>query len=342
MTEIVHLPPTVTPAALVDAVRVEGAVVVEDLIPMRQVEATLAELMPYVDATGPGADDFSGRRTTRTGALVARSPATRTLILHPLLLGAARSFLAPWCERIQLHLTQVIRIRPGQTAQPIHRDRWAWGIHLRHLEPQLNTIWAMTPFREDNGATRVVPRSVDWPDDRQATDLEIAPAEMRPGSVLVYSGSVFHGGGANRAADDRIGINLTYALAWLRQEENHYLGCPPEIARDLPSDLQALLGYALGSYALGYYTPPLPPGEGPEVVAPEHALRAARPVREPAARPNDRGDSGELPQRSPFPGGQLGSADLFARIERAVVESGHAAGRPNDHDDPKDGTERSP
>ena len=67
-------------------------------------------------------------------------------------------------------------------------------------------------------------------------------------------------------------INLTYCLGWLRQEENQYLSCPPEIARTLDRKLQTLLGYAMGSYALGYYTPPLPPGMGPEVAPPQVAL----------------------------------------------------------------------
>jgi hypothetical protein len=95
---------------------------------------------------------------------------------------------------------------------------------------------------------------------------------MPRGSVIVYSGSVFHGGGANTSNEDRIGLNLTYSLGWLRQEENQYLSCPPEIARTLTPELQALIGYAMGSYALGYYTPPLPPGAGPELVPPEYAL----------------------------------------------------------------------
>ena len=47
---------------------------------------------------------------------------------------------------------------------------------------------------------------------------------------------------------------------------------PAEIARGLSPEMQNLLGYTLGSYALGYYTPPLPPGEGPEAVGPEHAV----------------------------------------------------------------------
>lgn len=119
-----------------------------------------------------------------------------------------------------------------------------------------------------------MPGSLDWPDSRQVQPHEIVPAVMRRGSVLVYTGGVFHGGGENRATSDRIGLNLTYTLGWLRQEENQYLSCPPAIARSLDPALQAVLGYAMGSYALGYFTPPLPPGQGPEVVGPEWVLGA--------------------------------------------------------------------
>ena len=254
----------------------DGAVILARVLGERQVERMLDEVMPYVDATHPGRDDFSGRLTTRTGALVARSPACRELIVNPTVLEAAQRFLSPWCARIQLHLSQIIRLRPGQTAQPIHRDRWAWGTHLKGVEPQFNTIWALTDFTEENGATHVVPGSTTWPDQRRPQPDEVARAVMPRGSVLLYTGSVFHGGGANRSSGDRIGANLTYALGWLRQEENQYLSCPPEIARTLPKALQDLLGYTLGSYALGYYTPPLPPGQGPEAVGPEHALGADR------------------------------------------------------------------
>ena len=75
---------------------------------------------------------------------------------------------------------------------------------------------------------------------------------MSRGSVVIYSGSVYHGGGANQTEHERVGVNLTYCLGWLRQEENQYLACPPEIARTLPKDLQRLMGYARGAYALGY------------------------------------------------------------------------------------------
>lgn len=272
MPALVTLRPDTPIADIMAVLNRDGALIVSDLIAPDALARLNAELKPYVDATAPGRDDFTGHRTTRTGALVARSPACRTLVLDPVIRATCDAFLLPSCERYQLHLGQVIRIMPGQKAQAIHRDRWAWGTWLKGLEPQLNTIWALTDFTRENGATQVVPGSVDWPDDRQPLPDEIGYAAMSAGSVLIYSGSVFHGGGANVSDADRVGLNITYTLGWLRQEENQYLSCPPDIARALDPELQKLIGYTMGQYALGYFTPPLPPGAGPEVVGPEFAL----------------------------------------------------------------------
>lgn len=272
MPKLVTLPAGSATDAILDVVKRDGAVIIEGLLDATSRQRFLDETRPYMEATRHGSDDFTGRSTTRTGALVARSPTCRDMILHPSVLACAKRFLEPYCLRVQLHLSQIIRLKPGQGAQFIHRDRWAWGKYLNGVEPQFNTIWALSDFTEENGATQVVPGSVDWPDDRQPAPEEICQAVMKAGSVLLYTGSVFHGGGENRSDADRIGVNLTYSLAWLRQEENQFLSCPPEIARELPEELQDLLGYSVGSYALGYYTPPLPPGAGPECVGPEYAL----------------------------------------------------------------------
>lgn len=272
MPELQTLPATASSDEILAVLARDGALILADVLSPAQVERVRGEIMPYMEATEFGRDDFTGNRTTRTGALVARSPACRQLIMNETVVAAANAYLKPFCERIQLHLTQVIRITPGQKKQAIHRDRWAWGTYLQGIEPQFNTIWAITDFTRENGATQVCPGSLDWPDDHRPAEEEIGYAVMRAGSVLVYSGGVFHGGGANVSDGDRVGINITYTLGWLRQEENQYLSCPPEIARTLDPELQALIGYSMGSYALGYYTPPLPPGQGPEVVPPQFAL----------------------------------------------------------------------
>jgi ectoine hydroxylase-related dioxygenase (phytanoyl-CoA dioxygenase family) len=272
MTQLQHLPADAESSAIVAAVQQDGAVILDNVLSEGFIAALREETDPYMEHTSNGEDHFAGHHTTRTGGLLVRSEKCRELIEHQTILNPCNEFLAPYCERVQLHLTQIIRIRPGETAQTIHRDRWAWGKHLSHLEPQFNTIWAITDFTSENGATQVVPGSTQWPDDQEIQSEQITQAEMKAGSVLVYSGSVFHGGGANTSVQDRIGINITYALGWLRQEENQYLSCPPELAKDLSPTLQGLAGYAMGQYALGYFTPPGAPGEGPEVVPPQYAL----------------------------------------------------------------------
>jgi len=171
-------------------------------------------------------------------------------------------------RNFQLHLTQVISIGPGSKAQSIHRDQWAFDFFPfpQGYEVQCNTLWALTDFTEENGATRIIPGSHRFEDKQRFGVEDTEPAEMEAGSVLFYTGAVYHGGGANRSDTTRVGINVTYNVAWLRQEENQYLAVPFEVARTLPDDLLRLMGYAQGAYALGY----IDDGRDPiEVIRPE-------------------------------------------------------------------------
>jgi ectoine hydroxylase-related dioxygenase (phytanoyl-CoA dioxygenase family) len=135
----------------------------------------------------------------------------------------------------------------------------------------------MTDFTEQNGATRVIPGSNRFDDRLRFTEADTEPAEMTKGSVLFYTGSIYHGGGANRSNSIRTGINITYNVSWLRQEENQYLSVPLEIARTLPVDLLRLMGYRLGAYALGYVDDTRDPIE---VVRPDLARNGFRPALE--------------------------------------------------------------
>ena len=274
MTQLETLPGDTPLETILEVFKRDGACIIKDLLPLETVDETLQQVMPYVERTKYGGDDFTGRKTRRTGALVARSPACRDIVTNELILSAANEFLTPFAKRIVLHLTQTIYIGPGQGAQTLHRDRLAWGDYLpRTIEPQFNTIWALTDFTSDNGATRVIPGSNHWDWEKRGEPDEICQAEMSAGSVLMYSGSVIHSGGENRTDQSRMGLNITYCLGWLRQEENQYLSCPPEVARELSIDLQELLGYTMGNYALGYYSDPDGMRErGAGILQPETAL----------------------------------------------------------------------
>jgi ectoine hydroxylase-related dioxygenase (phytanoyl-CoA dioxygenase family) len=237
------------------AIRESGCAVVERLASDDDMDRVEAELASYLAATAPGADEFAGENTRRTGALLARSVTFRDLAAHPVVLGVLDRVLGDHATSYQLHLTQVIDIGPGAPAQMVHRDQWAFDFFRfpSGFEVECHTMWAMNDFTEENGATRVIPGSHRWEDKLRPSVDETIPAEMPKGSVLLYVGSLYHGGGANRSASARRGINVGYTLSWLRQEENQYLACPPEIARELPEELARLAGYRRGAYALGYF-----------------------------------------------------------------------------------------
>jgi hypothetical protein len=250
---LVHLPAETTPEEVAAAIQRDGAVIVDRLVSNGVMDQIADELSPYLAVTPTGPDDFSGFNTRRTGALIARSETCRQLVAHPLALETTALVLAQ-ATNFQLHLTQAIAIGPGQPAQPIHRDRWAFDFFPfpNSYEVQCNTIWAMTDFTEANGATRVAVGSNHAEDGVIFQQTDTDPAEMERGSVVFYSGSVYHGGGANQTETPRIGLNITYNVAWLRQEENQYLSVPRELAATLPVDLLRLMGYDRGAYALGY------------------------------------------------------------------------------------------
>ncbi|WP_207303434.1 phytanoyl-CoA dioxygenase family protein [Komagataeibacter xylinus] len=250
--EAIHLPPTATPEEVVATLRKYGYAIVDDLASPELMDRITKEMQPYIDHTLYGADNFIGKLTKRTGALIARSPAARELVMNNTATQVAKQFLHK-ATTVQLHLTQIISVFPGSPAQALHLDQIVWDFFPfpADYDVQCNILWAMTDYTEEMGATRVVPGS--HLDDRtKYDDSEAVPAVMRRGSALFYTGKVWHGAGANISEKIRQAINITYAVGWVRQEENQYLTTPVEIAKTLPDDLLKLMGYQTGCFALGY------------------------------------------------------------------------------------------
>ncbi len=191
MTSIPVLPRAASADDVEGALREAGCAVVERLVEPALLDAIREELGPFLRATQPGADEFAGRNTRRTGALIARSPGFRELAAHPLVLGALDRVLADHATSYQLHLTQIIDIGPGEPAQLVHRDQWAFDFFpfpAGH-EVECHTMWAMTDFTEANGATRVIPGSHRWEDRLRPEVDETIAAEMAKGSVLHQRGA---------------------------------------------------------------------------------------------------------------------------------------------------------
>ncbi len=253
--QVQELTNTATAEEVVGVLQQDGCVIVRELAVPSLMDAIYEELRPFIAATKVGRDDFAGFHTQRTGSLIARSPSFHQLAMHSLVLDTAAKVLGPYCQKFQLHLTQVIKIDPGETAQTLHCDQLVYSPFRfpQGMDCECHTIWALTDFTEENGATRVIPGSHTWEDDRTPSPEETVAAAMPKGSVFFFTGAVYHGGGANRSQEPRIAVQVGYNLGWLRQEENQYLAVPPSVARRLPEKLQKLIGYSMGGYALGYF-----------------------------------------------------------------------------------------
>jgi ectoine hydroxylase-related dioxygenase (phytanoyl-CoA dioxygenase family) len=252
--ELPRFPATASAEQISAALTTHGAVIVERLIDEASCDQLLAELQPWWHTTPLGGDDFSGLNTRRTGALLTRCPSSAAMVAHPLILDVVDRTL--WAKKttFQLHLTQSIAIGPDSPAQNLHRDHWCFDFFPfpRDVHVEVSTIWALSDFTEQNGATHVVPGSHVTPDDQRYTREQSVQAVMARGSVVLYLGSTVHGGGANVSDHTRFGINIDYVLGWLRQEENQYLSYTLDQVKAFPERIQRLIGYEVGAYALGY------------------------------------------------------------------------------------------
>ena len=275
MAELVHLQNTSTAEDIIEVLNNDAGVIIDGLIDQKEVNLLNKDLAPYLKNDVFGRDEFTGFKTKRIGALIARSEACRNLALQPLVNEVSEKYLSPFCDGYQLHFTSAVSIGPGESKQILHRDRGIWGGYLpRRIEPLMSTIWAVTEFTKEKGAPQIVPGSHLWEKDRIPKENEIAYAEMKPGSVLLYTGTVLHGGGANSSKNDiRTGVFLHYALNWLRQEENQYLSCPPNIAKDISQEVRSLIGYSKGGYILGFYSDPKDRDADYESVSPENMFK---------------------------------------------------------------------
>lgn len=228
---------------LAAALRAEGYVHLRSAIDPDEVRRLDRDLAAEFAATPFCTGGFYGERTKRFGSLLRRSPRTERFVRHSAVLGAVEQILLPWCDRLQLNLTQAIALHPGALPQLPHRDQDMWRGVTGEIEYLVNVMWPFTPYTEDNGTTLVWPRS----HGAQALVPECTSSPlamtMELGDALLFLGSTLHGAGGNRSAGVRRGMIVSYCLGWLKPYENQWLTYPPATARTFHPELAALVGY---------------------------------------------------------------------------------------------------
>jgi hypothetical protein len=219
----------------------QGYVIIEGAIDDATCDAVGRAVAPLLDATGRNA--FEGHLTRRLYSVLTKTRAVDALVEAPLVLALLDRLLQPGYLLSQL---QVIELLPGETEQLLHPDDgfYAWP----RPRPPLGaaTVWAIDDFTADNGATVVIPGSHRWGQDRVPTDADERVAAVMPaGSVVLFLGTLWHGGGANRSHRPRLAVTAQYCEPWLRQQESFLLSVDRATARRLSPQLRSMIGYSI-------------------------------------------------------------------------------------------------
>ena len=244
-------------ANVVAALQRDGAVVVREQAEPELVDAVLDDFREHFDSSGTRDEsDFNGYKTLRISSVLAVSRASAELVGHRRVLEVADAILLPHCVNYRIGSLTAIEIHPGETDQMLHPDDGIYPIKIPGMEMQISALWSLHDFNEQNGATRVVPGShSQMIRCFYRGDTEAVQVFMPKGSVLFYLGSTLHGGGANHSDAPRAALVNTYALGWLRQEENQYLNVPREIAESYPETIRNLMGYRSHGLLGGFLNP---------------------------------------------------------------------------------------
>ena len=238
-------------AGHIERVKRDGYAIVENAIPADLIEAlndTLLRLERDLDAR-PAMNGFEGHRTVRIYNLLVHDPVFAQVPVHAAVLPIVEGVLDEGCLISSL---SSIAIDPGESAQPIHADDQVIPLAKPHAPLVCNSMWALTDFTEANGATRLVPGSHLKPNPEYGGAYETIAAAMPKGSVLIWDGALWHGGGANQTDTRRTGIAMNYCAGFVRQQENQQLGIPPDRVRGFAPRLQELVGYGVYRGLIGH------------------------------------------------------------------------------------------
>lgn len=261
-----------TPEAAAAEIDANGYVIVEGVAPPAALAEARAALKAHLPAFGGGRNAFEGFKTRRVYTLPRLSRAFDPFLLDPLVLAVARMLLAGDCL---LSTALAAEILPGERAQAFHHDDVFYPLPRPRPPVSVSAVWAVDDFTAENGATELILGSHRWGDDRRPAGPSVAealaktrpaaaplsgqdgadtlvPAEMPAGSLLIFSGTLYHRAGANRSGGPRLGLFPQYCAAWARQQENFALSVPPEAAAAMPEALQALLGYQIHPPFMGH------------------------------------------------------------------------------------------
>ena len=200
-----------------------------------------------LESVRPGGDippgPFTGFVTRRWFDLLNDADIWQQVAIHPGVMSVLPHVLG---DDFLLSTMGSAVIGPGEESQMLHVDDGVYQFPRPHPNLVCNTMWALSDFTHENGATLVVPESNNWDHDPvMGEDYKTISLEMPAGSIAFVVGTCYHGAGANTTDEIRWALTINYCNGSMRQQENLMLGVRPERMMTFPEELQNILGFKL-------------------------------------------------------------------------------------------------
>ncbi|USP76412.1 SwnH1 [Curvularia clavata] len=250
----------------------DGALILKNLVDAKDVAAINDELEPYVERARTelhAAYDLVPKQTIMVAGIVGKSPTMVKIAEHEVVdklrtLVLQKKCTATWEDGTEeftisplLNSSLTYHISHGAPRQRLHRDDMIHGVYhggeySLSTETMLGFMIAGSQTTRQNGATMAIPGSHKWNHSRVPKSDEVCFAEMDPGDVFVFLGSVYHGAGHNSIANQvRKLYGLFFIPGTLRPEENQFLAIPRSKVLGMSEKMLSLLGYKTPGTWLG-------------------------------------------------------------------------------------------
>lgn len=240
----------------------------DELAQIRHAFDTEVPVLPLpINEAGDG-------KTVRAHNLLAKTRSADFLFIHPLLRALVEGHIG---EQVRINITTLFNLLPGEKKQGLHQDDGLWPIPRPRPKFLCNALLAIDDFDHENGATHLVPYSHTWDDRKVDQDAETVQVTMKAGSMVVWSGALWHAGGANNTTNrERLGLFISHAVSYLAPQETQLISIPREVVREMPRKLQRLVGYQRFSGIAGEvdFRDPIDVLEDDQVIHPQAKVRS--------------------------------------------------------------------
>ena len=189
----------------------DGFLPLPNLVPLEQVGRMRSAMEKLFIEERTGEEGMHGECTNMQN----KSTEFDICFTHPRFLAAVAYVLKGEFRSLGIHSRPN---RPGRGHQPLHVDYGGPPPRLGEYYV-CNSIWLLTDFTQENGATRVVPgthRSGKHPQEVMKDPLEAHPEEIEligtAGTVVVFNSHLWHGATLNRSQHDRPNLTSFWCL----------------------------------------------------------------------------------------------------------------------------------